>query len=85
MRANSPNPIHDERSASKYLGVTPSCLRRWRRVGVGPVWVRVGRLVRYRQSSLESFIETNTMQPPIEERPNEVVALEGEPDGRSDR
>ena len=56
------NPMHTEKSAADYLGVTPSCLRRWRRLGIGPSWVRCGRLVRYRQSALETYIAENTRQ-----------------------
>jgi hypothetical protein len=64
------DPMHTEKSASQYLGVTPSCLRRWRRLGIGPSWVSCGRLVRYRQSSLEGFIRENTKR-------NEGAASEG--------
>ena len=54
------DPMQTEKSAARYLGVTPSCLRRWRRLGIGPNWVTCGRLVRYRQSALEGFISENT-------------------------
>ena len=41
------------------LSCTKAALRRWRRERRGPRWIKLGRLVRYRESDLEVFIERN--------------------------
>ena len=52
-------PLHDpllnEKGAAKILGNKPATMRRWRYVGGGPEYVKVGRLVRYPLSSLEKY------------------------------
>ncbi len=54
--------LYDEEAAGKYIGgalspVSTRTLQRWRLEGFGPTYVKLGRLVRYRQSDLESFLE----------------------------
>ena len=46
-----------EDQTSKVLQCTKAALRRWRREGRGPQFVKLGRLIRYRQSDLECFID----------------------------
>jgi len=44
--------------AAAYLGTTKRTLEAWRYEGGGPVFVKLGgRLVRYRPSDLEKFVE----------------------------
>ena len=50
----------DERQAAAFLGCSAAALRRWRRIGRGPAFARLGRLVRYRQSTIEEFALENT-------------------------
>ena len=50
----------DEKAVAAHLGVTIACLRRWRRVGEGPVYAKLGRLVRYRQQDIDEFVRSNT-------------------------
>lgn len=50
----------DEKAVAAQLGVTIACLRRWRRVGEGPVYAKLGRLVRYRQQDIDEFVRSNT-------------------------
>lgn len=45
-----------EHEASDRLGVSPSTLNSWRVRRVGPAFVRVGRLVRYRAAALTAWI-----------------------------
>jgi hypothetical protein len=57
--------LYDEDAAGKYIGGTQSpistrTLQRWRLEGVGPIYVKLGRLVRYRQTDLDFFIEERT-------------------------
>lgn len=54
--------IYTEIAAGKYLGGSESpisrrTLQRWRLEGFGPIYIKLGRLVRYRQSDLDAFIQ----------------------------
>jgi predicted DNA-binding transcriptional regulator AlpA len=45
------------REVARLLWVTGACLRNWRRRGLGPPWLRVGkRLVRYDVAELRKWI-----------------------------
>ena len=50
-----------EQQVAERLNCTKSALRRWRREGRGPRFVKIGRLVRYRQADVEDFIERSTV------------------------
>jgi len=59
---NTQNVLYDEEAAGRYIGganspVSARTLQRWRLEGIGPVFVKLGRLVRYRQSDLEHFLD----------------------------
>lgn len=43
---------------AKYLEVSPSTLTVWRHRNKGPAYYKIGGLVRYRQSDIDTFIET---------------------------
>ena len=54
--------MFDERQAGKRLGgddhpISSRTMQRWRQQGVGPAFVRLGTLIRYRECDLEEFIE----------------------------
>lgn len=49
-----------EAETSKVLQCTKAALRRWRRERRGPKFVRLGRLVRYRETDLEAFVDQST-------------------------
>ncbi len=51
----------NEGEVAQLLQCTKSALRRWRREGRGPRFVRLGRLIRYSPSDLEEFIEQNSV------------------------
>ncbi len=62
MASNQNSDVHvfGERDAGKYLGgerhpVSERTLQRWRLEGVGPKFLKLGRLVRYRKSDLDSW------------------------------
>ena len=50
----------DEREAARFLGCSTAALRRWRRIGRGADFARLGRLIRYKKSTLETFALENT-------------------------
>jgi hypothetical protein len=72
--------LYDEVAAGKYIGGTQSpistrTLQRWRLEGVGPTYVKLGRLVRYRQTDLDSFLEERTRTSTSMDSSNEVRHL----------
>jgi excisionase family DNA binding protein len=49
----------NQKQAARVLGVSVRTLERHRVAGTGPRWARLGRLVRYRQSDLTAWVESN--------------------------
>ena len=47
----------DSNQAAGYLGLKRTTLEAWRCRGGGPKFVKLGRLVKYRRSDLDEFIE----------------------------
>jgi predicted DNA-binding transcriptional regulator AlpA len=47
----------NETQVSEKLQVSLACLRRWRICGLGPQFVKVGTLVRYRPEAIGEWIE----------------------------
>ena len=62
-----------ENQASEILNCTTAALRRWRREKRGPDFIKIGRLVRYRESDLNDFIDTNTRK--IDQEKNGPYAI----------
>ena len=53
--------------AAECLGLTPRGLRQWRRRNYGPAYYRgLGKQILYRQSDLDSFIESRRVEPEVE-------------------
>lgn len=48
------------REAAEFLRVKPETLEQWRWRGYGPLFTKVGRTVRYRQSALDAFANDRT-------------------------
>jgi excisionase family DNA binding protein len=48
--------------AAAYLGISPKTLNDWRSAGRGPDYLKIGTLVRYRQSDLDAFLERCTVR-----------------------
>ena len=61
LKSIRPN-LHDNAVAAKYLGVQPGTLTAWRHRGQGPVFIRVGRLVRYREEDLERWVTERAVE-----------------------
>ena len=62
------------KQASEYLGLAEKTLTnsRWSGVGVCIPFIKIGSNVRYRQSELERYIETNTYSHTSERRGKHV-------------
>jgi len=52
----------NEKQAASVLGCKVALLRKWRRLGGGPAFCRVGRLIRYREVDLVAFIEAHRVE-----------------------
>jgi len=54
------------KGAANYLDMAPATLEVWRVRGCGPIFLKLGKAVRYRREDLDSFlasrIRTNTSQ-----------------------
>lgn len=48
-----------EKDVAKQLQVTAWTLQNWRSRGQGPKYVKLGRIVRYRQTDIDNWIENN--------------------------
>jgi len=57
------DPLFDTNPAAQYLGLSVPTLERWRRSFVGPDWIKMGGLVKYRKSALNRYLEECTRQP----------------------
>lgn len=52
------------KQAAKYVGISEAALRLWRAEGKGPRFFRAGeKLVRYRRTDLDSWIEARLSAP----------------------
>lgn len=47
---------------SELYGWSPSTLRRWRSDGIGPKFIRDGRMVYYRITDIESYISSRAVR-----------------------
>lgn len=45
-----------------YLGVAPSTLSSYRKDGIGPEYLKIGRLIRYRVSDVDLWLRTKANQ-----------------------
>lgn len=50
--------LFNETEVAKKLRVSLACLRRWRLEKRGPVFIKIGSLVRYPQEELDSWIHS---------------------------
>jgi len=52
-----------EKEAARLLSVSGATLRRWRCIGQGPHFYRIGRSVRYRKQDVEQFLAGRVVSP----------------------
>ena len=57
-----PTPTIDEQNAAPYVGYTRDALRKWRREGRGPAYIRFNRSVRYRVSDLDAWLDAHRVE-----------------------
>jgi predicted DNA-binding transcriptional regulator AlpA len=48
----------NEKQVADYLNMSTAILHKWRRLQMGPKFLRIGRLVRYRRSDLERWLDS---------------------------
>ncbi len=62
LKHQSTDPLFTPPEAAAYIGVTENTLSVWRCVGRYAIpFIKVGRLVRYRRSDLEAWLESRTL------------------------
>lgn len=54
------NDLIDEVALAVRLGVSRSTLQSWRYAGRGPRFIKLGRLVRYRNADVDAFLQAHT-------------------------
>lgn len=57
------DPFLSTNEAARFLSLSSKTLEAWRLQRYGPVYVKLGRSVRYRLSALESFTQEMTQTP----------------------
>lgn len=61
MNANTvADPAHDEDELAARLRISVRTVQKWRQTNCGPAFIKVGRLVRYRESAIQAWIEAQT-------------------------
>ena len=58
---NPNDPLMRSDAVAEYLGVQIPALEKWRQLGTGPDYVKVGRLVRYKKSALDAWVASRTV------------------------
>jgi hypothetical protein len=56
----------DEDTAAYLREVSPRTLERWRALGSGPPWVKIGRRVRYSPPAVKAWVAAQTQARPVE-------------------
>lgn len=61
IKNQSADPLFTPKEAAEYLGVSNDTLSVWRCVGRYDIpFIKVGRLVKYRKSALDAFLDRRT-------------------------
>lgn len=56
-------PLLTEDDAAKLLNISPTTLKKWRRINRGPRYYRIGTAVRYGHDDLEDYAKRSAMNP----------------------
>ena len=52
--------LYDTQQAAAFYGISEVTLRTWRVTGSGPIFLKVGKSVRYRLSDLDAYLAGRT-------------------------
>jgi hypothetical protein len=55
--------MKNEKEAAIVLGCSVAALRKWRLLGKGPRYHKIGRLVRYADADLAEYLDANRVEP----------------------
>ncbi len=58
---NPNDPLMRSDAVAEYLGVQIPALEKWRQLGTGPDYVKVGRLVRYKKAAVDAWLTERTV------------------------
>lgn len=58
MSTTEPTRLINEKQAAEMLGLSTKTMQKWRWLGEGPQWCKVGRAVKYRITDLEAYIQS---------------------------
>ena len=62
LNQNVNDPLRNEVESAQFLGVKPTTLQVWRcNKRYALAYIKSGRLVRYRRSAIEAFLEARTV------------------------
>ena len=53
----------NEKQTAQYLCCSVAALRKWRLLGKGPTYCKIGRLVRYADADLAEYLEAKRVEP----------------------
>lgn len=59
---DNPDQLLTEQQAAKRLNISVRTLQAWRVRGGGPVYIKMGRSVRYRLNDLMEWVDTNMVR-----------------------
>ena len=62
-RDTQPQNTLSEEDGAQYLGMSKAWLRKQRRFGAGPAYVRLGRRIVYMRSDLDALIQRGRIDP----------------------
>jgi predicted DNA-binding transcriptional regulator AlpA len=58
-----------EKQAARLLSISHRTMQAWRRSGLGPPFIKLGRAVRYRRGDLIAWADGNMCRRSVERRP----------------
>ena len=53
---------YSEKELAEILGLSRRTLQNWRQQKIGPMYIKLGRVVRYRHSDIEPYITENIIK-----------------------
>lgn len=54
----TPEQLLSDVDVAKVYGIKVATIRKWRIIGKGPRWIKLGSLVRYKVSDVNEFLES---------------------------